>query len=261
MMRDNDPAVVNSTLPVPTQEFLSRLRDTPLQTYTFGAPRVGNKAFADKLQQLLEADRGVSLFRVVNKEDIVARLPRSSRINRLIEYEHAGSTVLVDDTPDESATRCLEDMIWIEGESAGVCPLLDISPFTATNQGTTVPTVSLQEGVSEAFSSLRASLLTAVPSAAIQAANVSALLDKYEEDLSEAALSLVDLEEAMASSRALVADVLGGVDPGFVDRELMLLRSIFEGRALEHHLEPSYFLALSNVIEARAASSAAPPAA
>ena len=36
-------------------------------------------------------------YRVVNNLDIVARIPRSSKANCLLQYEHVGKTVMVDD--------------------------------------------------------------------------------------------------------------------------------------------------------------------
>lgn len=35
----------------------------------------------------------------------------------------------------------------------------------------------------------------------------------------------------------------------FIDREMKLLQSILDGKALEHHLEPSYYIALNKVID------------
>ena len=47
------------------------------------------------------------------------------------------------------------------------------------------------------------------------------------------------------------ATVSGGVQQEFVERELSLLASILDQRAIEHHLEPSYFRSLT-AIEAKA---------
>ena len=39
-----------------------------------------------------------------------------------------------------------------------------------------------------------------------------------------------------------------GFESSFIDRELGILNAIIDGRALEHHLEPSYFRALEKAI-------------
>ena len=47
-------------------------------------------------------------FRVVNNMDVVARMPRGTMGRLLLDYRHAGRTVMVDEDPVEPA--------WIEGE-------------------------------------------------------------------------------------------------------------------------------------------------
>ncbi|MGE0268602.1 MAG: Mbeg1-like protein [Candidatus Omnitrophota bacterium] len=55
--------------------------------YTFGQPRVGDDVFADHCADLF----GYRLFRLVNDEDIVTRVPP-----RLSGYDHFGRTYLID---------------------------------------------------------------------------------------------------------------------------------------------------------------------
>ena len=55
----------------------------PRSVYTFGAPRIGDAAFADSLAN-------VPLFNVLNPRDIVTQLPPSGRWTR---FTHAGTTV------------------------------------------------------------------------------------------------------------------------------------------------------------------------
>jgi predicted lipase len=95
MLRGHGSGVVgrHSALLKSSEAFVERLQTTLVQCYTFGAPRVGNREFAETLTSLLQARSDVrSLYRVVNKADVVARLPRSSRVNSLVVYEHVGKT-------------------------------------------------------------------------------------------------------------------------------------------------------------------------
>lgn len=50
--------------------------------YNFGAPRVGNGAFAREYNSLNN-----NSFRVVNQNDIVSRLPRGQNASILLNYE------------------------------------------------------------------------------------------------------------------------------------------------------------------------------
>ena len=68
---------------------------------TLGAPRVGDAAFASQFDVAVPDP-----FRLVNGQDIVARLPRG------FSYAHGGSTILV--SPNST--------IWVEGENEGECP-------------------------------------------------------------------------------------------------------------------------------------------
>lgn len=261
-----------SWLLTPSEPFVQKLRSTPLQCYTFGAPRVGSPEFVAALTEELSRDESVSAFyRIVNKEDIVARLPRSSRINRLVQYEHVGKTVLVDDLAEG-------EKIWVEGVSPGVCPLQDLSPFSATNKvqpsrgkdwvafdgdNATV----LERNVDQVASVLRHSLGDRVPARLLSNFNLtkvsaghavntaqasrSTFLDRVFESIETADLrgvSGVDIDEIRTAVEAFIADIAGGVDESFIERELSIFRSIIDGRALDHHLEPSYFLALKKVV-------------
>jgi len=46
----------------------------------------------------------------------------------------------------------------------------------------------------------------------------------------------------------IASDMSKGFESSFIDRELGILNAIIDGRALEHHLEPSYFRALEKAI-------------
>ena len=87
--------------------------------YNFGSPRVGNGAFADSF------DRAISTaFRVVNRDDVVARVPNYKLPGG--EWSQVGRTVLVRSDADA------EGALWVQGEMAGVCPIsLDAGDVTA----------------------------------------------------------------------------------------------------------------------------------
>lgn len=111
-------------------------RPKTLRMYNFGSPRVGNPAFAERFGRLIEAGRIDEAYRIVNAQDVVARVPRPM-LN--IDYEHCGRTVLieepavvlVDNSEDGSSngaatTASLDEVLpeimtgsvlWIEGES------------------------------------------------------------------------------------------------------------------------------------------------
>lgn len=71
--------------------------DKPVNsTYTFGCPRVGNKDF----EQKLEADSGSTIFRFVNNNDVVTRVPpRSlgySHVGKFLYFSEDGKTLETD---------------------------------------------------------------------------------------------------------------------------------------------------------------------
>eukprot|EP00443_Scrippsiella_acuminata_P001116 CAMPEP_0115196156 /NCGR_PEP_ID=MMETSP0270-20121206/14943_1 /TAXON_ID=71861 /ORGANISM="Scrippsiella trochoidea, Strain CCMP3099" /LENGTH=931 /DNA_ID=CAMNT_0002609485 /DNA_START=75 /DNA_END=2870 /DNA_ORIENTATION=+ len=89
-----------------------------LSLYTFGAPRVGNAAFAAALEAAVP-----EAYRIVNSQDLVARFPRGF-------YQHGGRTVLLLNTTSDgligSAAKLeTADGLWVEGQSQGKCPLRD----------------------------------------------------------------------------------------------------------------------------------------
>lgn len=59
-------------------------------------------------------------FRVVNNKDIVPRIPRSSKTNRFLQYEHVGRTVMISEGVEggEQTQSGLEPaLLWVQGES------------------------------------------------------------------------------------------------------------------------------------------------
>mmetsp|Transcript_88675 Transcript_88675/g.177304 ORF Transcript_88675/g.177304 Transcript_88675/m.177304 type:complete len:395 (+) Transcript_88675:300-1484(+) len=57
------------------------LNQDQLSVYTFGCPRVGNRAFAKEMSR-------IKPFRFSTANDIIPRLPRGSVVNRIFDYSH-----------------------------------------------------------------------------------------------------------------------------------------------------------------------------
>ena len=90
----------------------TRFPTSRVSMYNYGAPRLGNTAFAEAY----EVANGDS-YRLVNENDIFARFPRN--VNPAVfNYAHVGKTVLLN-----NAT------FWIEGEDCEQCPLMDLQPL------------------------------------------------------------------------------------------------------------------------------------
>jgi hypothetical protein len=107
-------------------------RPKSIKMYNFGSPRVGNAEFVANFNSLL--GNGIDeAYRIVNGEDVVARLPRT--VNALnfvsIGYDHCGPTVLIS-IPEEAETN--QARVWIEGQSEGTCPVRD-GQFLSSNKG------------------------------------------------------------------------------------------------------------------------------
>ena len=62
-------------------------------------------------------------YRVVNNKDIVPRIPRSSKTNRFLQYEHVGRTVMIseDSGPQDSTLKASPIMLWVQGKKEIVC--------------------------------------------------------------------------------------------------------------------------------------------
>ncbi|KAH8076937.1 phospholipase [Aureococcus anophagefferens] len=173
---------------------------------TFGAPRAGH--------------------RVVNGQDVVARLPRG------FSYAHCGRTVFISDDASEPA-------LWVEGSDDRACPL-------KRGDG------SLTGVAASGGSSALAGLLEA---AGAEASQVKPF------DLRSAAAGAARLGRAVESAAraASARDVAeaAGLDGGFVDAELKMVRAIASGDALAHHLEPSYFEGMKRALAAADGAKAA----
>lgn len=224
-MDSSDPAHKYMSNP----SFVAALRNSKIITYTFGAPRVGCPTFSRVYNSMCRPT-----FRVVNSRDIVARMPRSSQVSRLLEYEHVGRTVLLEDTGSAD-----EPKLWVEGESDGACPLSDLSPFVQASASSKISQQfafifenwKLPGMLNESYSTVSQTVSEAVSFVASSAG------------LSDKGIEQLNLLAATATDAAI-----GGVDQRFLDRELALLQSIVDGTALENHLEPSYHACFDRMI-------------
>jgi len=210
----------------------SALKEPPrpksLSLYNFGSPRVGNVAFAELFDALTGEGFIDQAYRIVNGDDVVARLPRT--VNALvfgqINYDHVGTTVLIsqpettETTEDSSDTTAAEPkpLLWIEGVSDDTkCPVRDgVSLSSPTAEGT-----------------LLNDLLSATR---------TALDEKDSGSWTDKMFSAVGkVSERMKNLKASdVASVLG-IDRDYTDRELRLIQSLVQGKALAHHLEDEYY--------------------
>ncbi|KAM0823970.1 hypothetical protein ACQ4PT_070514 [Festuca glaucescens] len=77
-------------------------RPPPIAVVSFGGPKTGNRAFADRLRH----ERGVNVLRVVNAGDVVTRVPGLATPATMAEgYVHAGGAELRLDSRDSPCLR------------------------------------------------------------------------------------------------------------------------------------------------------------
>jgi hypothetical protein len=77
-------------------------RPPPVAVVSFGGPKTGNRAFADRLRH----ERGVNVLRVVNAGDVVTRVPGLATPTTVAEgYVHAGGAELRLDSRDSPCLR------------------------------------------------------------------------------------------------------------------------------------------------------------
>ncbi len=255
-----------------SERFLRALQRAEIVTYTYGAPRVGNVMFS-KLSDSLAPHA----YRIVNQADVVPRVPRSSASNRVLEYSHAGRTVAIVTAMEDVEPSAPHDIsVWIEGQDGGVSPTQEVSPFEFDAASGGLPsdlfTVGKQEAERRKIQELRqedpvfdieeqvASLLALHPgasSAALASLGEKALkqgqgmlLSQLPSVLEAAGIGKKEMEKLDGLYKT-AASVGGGLQKKFVERELSLLASILDQRAIVHHLEPSYFRSLTAMIEAK----------
>ena len=258
-------------------------RPKSLRMYNFGSPRVGNPAFADAFELLIQQGRIDKAYRVVNSQDVVARVPRPMLG---IDYEHCGRTVLIEEPILDEAIEGVENIedagidpdpahvLWVEGESdfIRVDPVRDVRNVTkgimstgslfdelyrAYNQGTQTEGDELSD-----VDVVDEGVLAAAAAAA--AATASELVDGSGKDVSTKDRGIKALDSLTSSpqllkqfssmatrlSQVTMSDLASvvGLDRSYTDRELQIARSVLKGEALAHHMEDSYYAAMRRAI-------------
>jgi hypothetical protein len=198
-------------------------RPKSLRLYNFGSPRVGNKAFAQHFDKIMQTGNIDQAYRLVNKDDVVARVPRKM-ITLQVDYDHCGQTVLVEEPTEDNADKTL---FWIEKESDdSMCPVRDYENRVAnpTSEGTLLgDLLSLTKGGD--------SNTQDVGEPVNQLGN---LASKFQERLSKVTASDV-------------ASVIG-IDKNFSEREIKIVQSLVKGDGLANHMEDSYYAAMGRAV-------------
>lgn len=210
--------------------FNSPPRPKSLRMYNFGSPRVGNDALASKFSQLQQEGRINEAYRIVNGDDLVARNPRT--LNALafgnVRYEHCATTVLVSNTNTDDEMQA--PTIWIEGETDDQpCPVRDGTPLTSPlADGSLLSDIS--NAMKESFASNTDADTKSKNVLGDYAANIRKLATKVGDRMQS--VSTTDLTSVL------------GIDKKFTEREVRMIQSIMEGKALAHHLEDEYYAAI-----------------
>jgi Lipase (class 3) len=197
-------------------------RPKSLRMYNFGSPRVGNEAFKALFDSLIVEGKILCAYRIVNGDDVVARMPRT--MNALVAsvgYDHVGKTALIAQPNDAlvDVEGRAAPPLWIEGVSDDRrCPVRDgatlVNPLKAGSFLGDILTTS-DDNQQESKSSL-----------------------SWTEQISAAAGKLSDrLKTASVSDIASIV----GIDKSFSEREIKLIRSLVQGKALAHHMEDEYY--------------------
>lgn len=211
--------------------------------YTYGAPRVGNSQFAAYFETLFA---GREAYRIVNDRDIVARLPRSGTVaGAVLDYEHVGKTVLVAETAKAADSFA---GFWVEGSSdEAACPLRDVSPLSNPfSEGSLLgdvgaDTASLASDLSNTWNKI-----DAAAKMRSRADLGKAMADGFG-SIDKAKASITGRVAGMSAGEALS---MIGLDKRFVESEIEMVQSLTGGTAIEHHLEPSYFVAMATALDA-----------
>ena len=203
-----------------------------IRLYSFGSPRVGNEEFVEKFEKFVKDGTLKEAYRVVNGEDVVARLPRTVNAGVVqIRYDHSGATALValpkteeENEGSSSPLASPKPLIWVEGESDNSqCPVRDGTTFASP----------LADGT------LLGDIMGAVK-------DVVQTTDENTEKDSE--FKLAELANKIGGSikNLKASDLAGviGIDKNYIDREAKIFQSLFSGEAISHHMEDQYYLAM-----------------
>jgi len=270
-------AIANTFMGKAAEEKAARDPPRPksLRMYNFGSPRVGDSNFAELFELLMEKGNIDQAYRIVNSQDIIARVPRPM-LN--IDYEHCGRTVLIEEPlgveGDGEIDAAVVDsdpkhVLWVEGES----DFDRVDPIRDYRNATRSPTAK-GALLSELFQAFQETNLASSPDDAMK--NLQDVVDELQnsdkaEDIKLILDSANGKEEARPPSTdeedknpllaqfSAVADRLSkatmtdlasviGIDRTYADRELQIVQSFLQGAALAHHLEDSYYAALGRSV-------------
>lgn len=202
-------------------------RPKSLRVYNFGSPRVGNRAFTKRFDEIMKRGHIDEAYRIVNNKDIVARVPRSM-VTLNVDYDHCGKTVLVEEPTEENE---LSRVLWVEGETDdSSCQVRDYENKMSnpTSEGGLIyDLMSLTKGDGAASVEAERSLN-----------KIGNLASKFQERLSKVTVSDV-------------ASVIG-IDKNFSEREIKIVQSLVEGDGLANHMEDSYYAAMGRAVGFRA---------
>jgi hypothetical protein len=189
-----------------------------------GFRSVGNAEFVETFDSLVNNGKINVAYRVVNGNDVVARLPRTFNTGLFgsIGYEHAAPTVLIS-IPNEQITAESEPLLWIEGQSQGFrCPVRD----------GTVLSSPLARG------SLLGDIVSSVEQNSVNTTSTKIDYLNYISKLTGA------VKERMGKFSAADIPSIVGIDKSFVERESKIIQTIFSGEAISHHMEDQYYLGI-----------------
>jgi pimeloyl-ACP methyl ester carboxylesterase len=201
-------------------------RPKSLRMYNYGSPRVGNKAFAELFDALRDEGFINEAYRVVNGEDVVARLPRTMNALVLgqVGYEHVGTTALVTQPQNNTSStspNLTTPRLWVEGESDdSKCPVRDGEALSSPMIGGSL--------LGDIYNATRESFDEGSPMS-------------WDKKFSAAASKVTSRIKTLSASD--VASVLG-IDRSFTEREIKLVQSLVQGKALAHHMEDEYYATL-----------------
>lgn len=221
-------------------------RPKSLKMYNFGSPRVGNDAFCQKFDSMIENGRITEAYRIVNDQDVVTRTPRT--VNALvlgnIGYDHCGPTVLItelayqktsnDNLKNESGEQQQlllqgREILWIEGQSDNrTCPIRDGNALSdPLGSGSLLGDImtSLQDNYGDGDSNYSdENIISTSPFNFSKLGNIAGKVTGRLQQLSA---------EDVAS--------IVGIDKQFTRREIKFIQSILSGEGLSHHMEDKYY--------------------
>ncbi|PSC72147.1 Phospholipase A(1) chloroplastic [Micractinium conductrix] len=200
-----------------------------LVVYTFGAPRVGNRPWAEHYNELVP-----STWRIVNERDSVATVPR------LMGYAHVGHAVMLKSGGDvEIETHTTKRM----GEGVGVG---DITPAVSAIVAAKVPEM-LPEMATKALAKV------GIEVAASGSAEEAAVVAEASASLDAAAAGISGSRggEGLAQA-AMVAAVTPDTLEDWWQQEVEAWSMLLDGSALNEHMEPLYLENLKRCLQALA---------